>query len=655
MSDPTPNQPDPSRPVAKPPGPSRPVPMARRLDREENAGKTVAKNDDAAPPKSSLVISKTYRVRELPPPPVVAPPKIDGQEAEARDILPDGLMVSPKSPPQVPAEPPIELAELQIRPAQSWRILPHRIRIPARWQQWAADPQRREKVGAVASLAIHAAFIVLAAVVLRGPPPATVAEPIQARTIEPVAAESPPRQSMESPSCEPLVRQLAAGALEAVTLDPPEEDPTGIADSRSHAGDGSQPPEPRVGPPVKVVDDAADRSNQAHPTPRTDAPASSAEGPLPGMAEGSQLPPDLLEAIDALMQGKFQRRTPNGRGEGIHYGGGTPQSEEAVQRALHWLVIHQRENGSWNFNHLSDACQHYCSHPGSEASTTAATGLALLPFLGAGYTHKSGEFQAAIARGLEYLKSRGIKISYGYDLRDGSMYGHALATIALCEAYGMTKDEDLREAAQGGLDFIAYAQDNHTGGWRYNPGEPGDTTVTGWMLMALKSGQMARLSVQSPAIFGAERFLNSVQNEDGSQYGYQSRKSRPTTTAVGLLCRMYTGWRRDNPGLVKGVAQLSAWGPSKNDLYFDYYATQVLFHWAGPQWAPWNHKMRDYLISSQDRAGHSAGSWYFESQQSAAGGRLYNTALATMILEVYYRFMPLYGEEAVTNSGPNRP
>ena len=110
---------------------------------------------------------------------------------------------------------------------------------------------------------------------------------------------------------------------------------------------------------------------------------------------------------------------------------------------------------------------------------------------------------------------------------------------------------------------------------------------------------------------------------------------------------MYTGWRRDNPGLVQGVAQLNAWGPSQDSLYYDYYATQVLFHWAGPEWDTWNRKMREHLISTQERAGHQTGSWYFESQQTPPGGRLYNTAMATMILEVYYRFMPLYGEEAV--------
>ena len=120
------------------------------------------------------------------------------------------------------------------------------------------------------------------------------------------------------------------------------------------------------------------------------------------------------------------------------------------------------------------------------------------------------------------------------------------------------------------------------------------------------------------------------------------------TTAAGLLCRMYTGWRRTNPALVKGAAQLGKWGPSKNNIYFDYYATQVLFHFAGPEWDGWNRKMRRLLIKSQDRAGHAAGSWYFECPpHSTAGGRLYSTAMAAMILEVYYRFMPLYGEEAI--------
>ena len=350
------------------------------------------------------------------------------------------------------------------------------------------------------------------------------------------------------------------------------------------------------------------------------------------------------------MQGKLKRRTPSGRHEGIRYGGGTPQSEEAVERAVRWIVLHQRANGSWSFNHTGEACQHYCTHPGTEASSTGATGLALLPLLGAGYTQKEGDYTDVVQHGAQLPQERGLRISYGLDLRDGSsMYGHALATIALCEAYGMTNDPDLKDAAQGALDYIAYAQDLKSGGWRYNPGEPGDTTVSGWMLMALEEQADGRSST-SPRRKSSRPsgFLDSVQNKDGSQYGYLDRKPGQGTSAVGLLCRMYTGWRRTSPGLVAGAAQLGKWGPSPTNLYYDYYSTQVLFHFAGPEWDPWNRKLRELVITSQDRDGHAEGSWYFESPPaSAAGGRLYSTAMAAMILEVYYRFMPLYGEEAV--------
>jgi len=280
-----------------------------------------------------------------------------------------------------------------------------------------------------------------------------------------------------------------------------------------------------------------------------------------------------------------------------------------------------------------------------------------MAFLSKGHLPTEGPYTVALNRCIDFIldnqKPTGVfeKGSAG----NGPMYAHNIATLFLSEVTGMVDPERQRRisaALPKALALILRAQavpkdENSRGGWRYNPGEPGDTTVTGWMLMALKSGQMARLDVKSPAVFGAQRFLNSVQNQDGSQYGYQSRKPRPTTTAVALLCRMYGGWRRDNPGLVQGVANLNAWGPLKDSLYYDYYATQVLFHWAGPEWDTWNVKMREHLISSQAQVGHKNGSWYFESQQSAAGGRLYNTAIATMILEVYYRFMPLYGEEAV--------
>ena len=352
--------------------------------------------------------------------------------------------------------------------------------------------------------------------------------------------------------------------------------------------------------------------------------------------------------------GGWEGRNPTARAAlaGGGSGSGSKQSELAVERGLRWLAAHQRTDGSWSFDLRSPPCNGLCRNSGSEPSTTAATALALLPFLGAGYTPRDGEHKEIVKRGLYYLGTRAVITPRGIDLRDGTtMYAQGIAALALCEAYGMTGDPALKDIAQGAIRYIVEAQDLRGGGWRYNPGEPGDTTVTGWQLMALKSGQMAKIAIPSPTINLAQKFLDSVQFQKGARYGYQSpmprAKAQETTTAVGLLCRMYTGWRRDRPALYQGVGFLNRWGPSKTDMYYNYYATQVLHHWEGPEWQTWNRRMRDYLVATQAMTSHEAGSWYFPDRYGDHGGRLYNTAMVLMTLEVYYRYMPLYGQKAV--------
>ncbi len=331
--------------------------------------------------------------------------------------------------------------------------------------------------------------------------------------------------------------------------------------------------------------------------------------------------------------------------------GGSRQSEMAVERGLRWLAAHQRDDGSWSFDLTKSPCNGLCRNSGTETSTTAATAMALLPFLGAGYTHNEGEHQETVKRGLYYLGTQAHVTSHGVDLQDGTMYGQGLATIALCEAYAMTRDAAIKDAAQQAIRFVVFAQDAQGGGWRYTPGAPGDTTVTGWQLMALKSGQLAKLDVPSPTAGLVRKFLDGVQFEAGARYGYMTPTPRAatqeTTTAVGLLLRMYTGWHRDNPALYRGIAYLHKWGPSDNNMYYNYYATQVLHHWEGPEWQAWNGRMRDYLIATQSTESHESGSWHFPDLYGDKGGRLYNTALAVMTLEVYYRYLPLYGVEAV--------
>jgi hypothetical protein len=281
--------------------------------------------------------------------------------------------------------------------------------------------------------------------------------------------------------------------------------------------------------------------------------------------------------------------------------------------------------------------------------------MALLPFLGAGHTHtvdKYGErnkYAKQVLGGLRFL-TRSMRRDGGMNQPTGRMYDHGLASIVLCEAYGMTQDRALLKPAERSLAFIVMAQDPLGGGWRYEPQMPGDTSVVGWQLMAIKSGQMAYLRVPQRTIDGASRFLDSVALDEGSGYGYvDPNHVTEATSAVGLLCRMYLGWKRENPALTRGVQALSAIEPSTSNMYFNYYATQVLHHYEGPLWTKWNEVMREYLVRSQSDRGHETGSWYFDGDRhgSHTGGRLYCTSLAAMTLEVYYRHMPLYSKRAV--------
>ncbi len=368
-------------------------------------------------------------------------------------------------------------------------------------------------------------------------------------------------------------------------------------------------------------------------------------------------PRDSLLAVT----GTYTGNDFSGRGEGrtnlAFSRGATPESEHAVGLALKWLAEHQMPDGGWNFDHAQcKGCGGKCSGRGSlPQARNAATGLALLPFLGAGQTHITGQYKKEVKEGLYYLKRRMVSSKRGGSLIEpgGQMYAHGIASIALCEAYAMTRDEALRPPAQEAIDFICFAQDEVGGGWRYQPRTRGDTSILGWQVMALKSGHMAYLRVPSSTVRGAYKFLDSVEADSGSQYGYTGPGTgRGATTAIGLLCRMYLGWKQDEPALVRGVQLLGERGPSTSDMYYNYYATQVMSHMGGPLWEDWNKVMRDELVAAQATAGHERGSWYMNSRHGGQGGRVYCTSMATMILEVYYRHMPIYGRQSTQDDFP---
>lgn len=343
-----------------------------------------------------------------------------------------------------------------------------------------------------------------------------------------------------------------------------------------------------------------------------------------------------------------------GRGSGsrqamLSSGGGTADSERAVAASVNWLARHQNPDGSWGCKNFVRQCKDpSCAKHLKEDTADyqmAATAFGLLPFFAAGQTHETkGPYQKTIFNGLMWMtRTQDQKTGR---LGTGNMYEHGLSTIALCEAYGLSKDNRLREAAQRAVLFIEDAQNDKTGGWHYtaNPPTVGDTSVVGWQLMALKSAQMAGLNVRKPFLDNSKNFLKSVsKGKSGGLFSYMpDTGATPAMSAVGLLCNQYMGMKRTDPPMVEGMSYVMAnLKHAEANAYFLYYATQVMHNLPGPEWDTWNRHARRFLINSQIKEGCSAGMWSPESKGHAAGPVMV-TSICALTLEVYYRYLPLY-------------
>jgi hypothetical protein len=394
--------------------------------------------------------------------------------------------------------------------------------------------------------------------------------------------------------------------------------------------------------------------------------------------------PDILGAAGgrplADVPEVYRSRLDPNRSARAYRSGATPASEQAVERALDWLARHQDADGRWDGAVAKyddgavlpgdDDFTVHCP-PGEPCfgecayweADTALTGLALLSYLGAGYTQTDGKYAETVAKGLEFV--RAIQKPDG-DLRGKSravgMYCHAMATIALCEAYALTGDEGLREPVEKAVGFLVRSRARDGMAWRYSPGEPvGDTSILGWVVMALKSAREVGITVPSAVQTGAIDWLGLVSSGDGHGLArYQPGKSvSPTMTAEAWVCRQFLGV--GGPGAASSEAAESLLqNPSdggSHNLYYWYYGTLAMYQHGGDAWARWNSRVRDEIVRRQRARGHSAGSWDpDDSPYGAKGGRIYCTALATLSLEVYYRYLRLYDEPKIPPAlAPARP
>jgi hypothetical protein len=221
-----------------------------------------------------------------------------------------------------------------------------------------------------------------------------------------------------------------------------------------------------------------------------------------------------------------------------------------------------------------------------------------------------------------------------------------MATISITEAFAMTKDERLQGPAQRAILWLASAQHPESGGWRYGPGQFGDTSVYGWAVLALRSARSAGLSVPDSTWIAARRWLPLVVS--GRHQGLAAyRPGYPPShamTAEALFCRQVLEGKVDASLAAEATDHLLTKLPDPADyhLYYWYYGTLSLFQIGGPTWERWNQRLTATLLGTQITSGHARGSWDPGKPFGVDGGRIFSTACSCLCLEVYYRYLPLY-------------
>ena len=359
----------------------------------------------------------------------------------------------------------------------------------------------------------------------------------------------------------------------------------------------------------------------------------------------------------------------------------------AIEAALAWLAAHQSPDGSWEAAGFGKWCNGKpVAADAGDAPTIGAgkalydvgtTGLALLAFLGAGYSQESaGPYGDAVTRGLQHLRSvQGAEGCFGARSSSHYVYCHAIATLSMVEAFGMAGGEVYKKSAQKGLDFVEMAR-NPGFAWRYGvkPGD-NDMSVTGWMGHVLHvaaavnatdvaAGRPPSLEIDDDAFEGVRASLDRMTDPATGRVGYQTRGSGParppehadkfptdrseSITAVGVFLRVVFGEDPATSAAVKsGAALLAAlpplWNPNDGsiDLYYWQAGGLAMAQVGGATADAWRGALSKALVGSQHADGETCrlkGSWDPIDPWGPDGGRVYMTAMAAMALEAPYRY-----------------
>lgn len=513
--------------------------------------------------------------------------------------------------------------------------------------------------------------------------------PVAKPQVDSVAPTAPANETPAAPSAAPATIELGGAPQAQPAPETPLPDAVSPLPKNETARDSAEPSrsaepiggipdalETEFAPHLKLPDlpDTLRSSDDAYGAPDGGAAALNGIGegrlaPIGGsgvpaatlaLPAGTPSPASLAPTAPSGVPAPYRLRMAPDRAAAAARQGATAQSEAAVEAALAWLAKAQEPDGHWDplrfggnveRNVLGQARANAGAH-----AETGITGLALLAFLGAGQTHRDGEHAATVKRGLDYLvRVQGANGNLGGQAAKYSfMYCHGMAGLALSEAYALTNDRELTGPITRALAFTLSMQHRSTGGWRYQLGDLGDTSQLGWQLMFLKSAEWGGFRVPQTARDGAARYLASVSSGRSgglASYRPQERVSA-AMTAEALACRLLLGYAPTDPACREAsefvLTSLPGAGP--DNFYYWYYATFALHHMQGDAWQRWNNQLQGRLVSTQLTTGPEAGSWDTICLWGGYGGRVYTTAMATLSLEVYYRYLPLLQERAADAS-----
>ena len=377
-------------------------------------------------------------------------------------------------------------------------------------------------------------------------------------------------------------------------------------------------------------------------------------------------------------KGSFGQRLGSGRKSMVKRHGGSPATENAVDKALEWLAYHQEPDGSWEI----------AKHGGSLPPTcgVGVTALATLAFLGAGHTERVGAYKENVQRAVGWLISKQKDTGEIGDNSNrngwatGSGYSHPIAGMALAEAFAMARNPKTGEAAQKAVYFsVEQYWDPKTKTWHY--GLPGsypagydfhtngddNISVIAWFVMQLKSAKIAGLHFDHAGCYrSVSEWLDQLMpqgQKDGygdHRYGYGMSKqwNEPShaNTAMALVCRLFMGMPPNEleTGSDFVSKEVPKWDAKNGETdaprgpcphYYWYYGTLAMFQIGGDSWKKWNEALKATLVPNQRRDGDFAGSWDLLGSDGPYGGRAYTTAMGALCLEVYYRYLQLSPEK----------